>query len=169
LNRWIFLPNISWSSMNRPIPTPVNPEQIRDLALAVMKVDRFPVLATMDADQPRVRPVSPVMTRDFTVYVANLRSYQKTKQIADNPKVELCYVDASHDQVRLTGLASVVETRELLEEIWGNNPLLRNYLGDIDNPEFIVYQIDPTEVLFMREWALEYHRVDWQDPASVDH
>ena len=149
--------------MTRPEPIPVDPEEIRDLALAVMKVDRFPVLATMDEDQPRVRPVSPVMTRGFNVYVANLRSYKKSKQIDKNPKVELCYVDPKHDQVRLTGVASVVDSRELLEEIWQNNPLLRNYLGDIDNPELLVYQIVPVEVVFMREWALEYHQVDWRE------
>ena len=33
---------------------------------------------------PRLRPVSPVRTDGFTVYVANLRSYAKTAQIETN-------------------------------------------------------------------------------------
>ncbi len=124
-----------------------------------MRSARFPQLATIDGDQPRVRPVSPVRTDGFTVYVANLRSYHKTGEIAANPKVELCYLDAQHDQVRITGTAEVVNDNELLRAIWDENPLLRQYLGDIDNPELIVYRIAPNRVRFMREWALDYHEV----------
>ena len=71
----------------------------------------------------------------------------------------LCYVNAEHDQVRLTGSASVVIDRALLDEIWRDNPLLRHYLGSPGHPELIVYRITPTRVRFMREWALEYHEV----------
>src|SRR5437667_1575053 len=111
--------------MSKPIPESISPDQVQRLALAVVSEDRFPYLATVDVDQPRVRPVSPVRTDGFTVYVANLRSYQKTREIAANAKVELCYLDDHHDQVRITGLAEVVAERPLLEEIWEANPLLR--------------------------------------------
>lgn len=147
--------------MNKPQPEPIPPDQIRQLAVNVLAADRFPYLATVDGDQPRLRPVSPVRTDGFTVYVANLRSYHKTTEIAANPKVELCYLDPNHDQVRITGTARVVEDRQTLEEIWDENPLLRQYLGSLDNPELIVYRIDPDRVRFMREWALEYHDVPW--------
>jgi hypothetical protein len=49
-------------------------DELPRLAQAVIKADCFPSLATIDGDQPRVRPGSPVRTDDFTVYVANLRS-----------------------------------------------------------------------------------------------
>lgn len=145
--------------MSKPAPQPVDPSQVRSLAQRVIHSDRFPYLASIDGDQPRLRPVSPVRTDGFTVYVANLRSYHKTVEIAANPKVELCYLDQEHDQVRITGVAQVVDDRQVLEEIWQANPLLRNYLGSIDNPDLIVYRIDPARVRFMREWALEYHDV----------
>jgi general stress protein 26 len=145
--------------MTRPAPEPIDPTKLRDYALAVIAADRFPYLATMDGDQPRLRPVSPVRTDGFTVYVANLRRYAKTAEIAANPKVELCYLDDHHDQVRITGVAETLTDRPLLQEIWDSNPLLRQYLGTIDNPELIVYRINPTRVRFMREWALEYYEV----------
>ena len=145
--------------MTKPFPTPLEPAQVRDLALAVVKTDRFPDLATIDGDQPRVRPVSPVRTDGFTVYVANLRMYHKTQEIAANPKVELCYLDDHHDQVRITGTAEIVMDRPLLQEIWDANPLLRQYLGSLDNPALIVYRIRPLRVRFMKEWALDYHEV----------
>lgn len=145
--------------MNKPIPEPISVEDLPQLARSVVAADRFPCLATMDGDQPRLRPVSPVRTRDFTVHVANLRSYHKTQEIAANPKVELCYLDDQHDQVRITGVAVREEDDELLGEIWEANPLLRQYLGNRENPDLIVYRIEPRRVRFMREWALEYHEV----------
>lgn len=145
--------------MTRPTPEPIDPARVKEHALAVIAADRFPMLATIDGDQPRLRPVSPVKTDGFTVYVANLRTYHKTGEIAANPKVELCYLDDHHHQVRLTGIAEVVTDRALLEEIWQHNPLLRQYLGTVDNPELIVYCIRPTQVRFMQEWALEYYDV----------
>ncbi len=148
--------------MNQPLPEPMDPEKARDSALAVLGADRFPCLATIDGDQPRLRPVSPVRTDGFTVYVANLRSYAKTAQIAANPKVELCYLDDRHDQVRITGVAEVVTDRETLQEIWDSNPLLRQYLGSLDNPELIVYRIQPAQVRYMQEWALEYYDVPFE-------
>ncbi len=145
--------------MSKPHPQPIEPGEVRSLAESVLKADRFPYLASIDGDQPRLRPVSPVRTDGFTIYVANLRGYHKTLEIAANPRVELCYLDKDHDQVRITGVAIVVDDRQVLQEIWDSNPLLRQYLGSIDNPELIVYRVDPTRVRFMREWALEYHDV----------
>ena len=145
--------------MTKPVPEPIDLTQLSELARAVIAADRFPHLASMDGDQPRLRPVSPVRTDGFVVYVANLRTYHKTAEIAANPKVELCYLDERHDQVRITGLAEVVTERSVLQDIWDANPLLRHYLGSLDNPALIVYRIVPNRVRFMREWALDYHEV----------
>lgn len=145
--------------MSKPTPQPIKPEDVPQLAAALVKKVRFPMLATIDGDQPRVRPVSPVRTDGYTVYVANLKSYGKTADIEKNPKVELCYLDEDHNQVRITGGATVVTDRKLLEEIWNSNRLLQHYLGSIDNPELIVYKINPVKVRFMQEWALQYYDV----------
>jgi general stress protein 26 len=143
----------------KPEPEPFASKDLPDLARAVIEAARFPFLATMDGDQPRLRPVSPVKVNGFTIYVANLRSYHKTLEIETNPKVELCYLSDRHDQVRITGRAEVLTDRPLLEEIWNANPLLRHYLGTLDNPELIIYRVLPERVRFMREWALDYHDV----------
>jgi len=142
-----------------PPPTPLSKEEVVARAHAVIKAAKFPFLATVDGDQPRLRPVSPVRVDGFVIYVANLRSYGKTHEIAADPKVELCYLDEAHDQVRITGVAEIVTERPLLEEIWAGNPLLRRYLGSIDNPELIIYRISPNRARYMREWALDYMEV----------
>jgi general stress protein 26 len=145
--------------MPKPQPAAIDPAELPALARAVVQNDRFPVLATIAGDQPRVRPVSPVRTDGFVIYVANMSFYAKTAQIAANPKVELCYMDDHHNQVRITGVAEILTNRTLLEEIWNANPLMRQYLGSIDNPQLIVYRIMPNQVHYMQEWALEYYDV----------
>ena len=142
--------------MTKPTPDPIDPDQLVELAQTVIAKDHFPNLATIDGDQPRLRPVSPVRTDGFVVYVANLRFYAKTAQIEANPRVELCYLDEAHDQVRITAVAEALTDRSLLQDIWDANPLMQQYLGSIDNPELIVYRMVPRQVRFMREWALEY-------------
>lgn len=145
--------------MPKPQPAPVDTTRLPELAQEVIKKAKFPMLATMDGDQPRLRPVSPVRVDGFTIYIANLATYQKTVQIAQNPKVELCYMDADHNQVRICGLVEVVKDRNLIADIWNANRLLGHYLGSMDNPEFILYRVVPNRVTYMQEWALAYFEV----------
>ncbi len=143
-----------------PAPTPISPAEAAAFSAETIRRAKFPMLATVDETaQPRVRPVSPVRVEGFTVYVANLRRYGKTRELALNPRCELCYLDEHHDQVRITGEAEPVSDEETLHAIWESNPLLRKYLGTPDNPELIIYRIRPTRVRFMREWALDYVEV----------
>lgn len=145
--------------MAKPSPKPIDPNKLRELTEETMRAAKFPMLASVDGDKPRVRPVSPVRTDGFTVYIANLRAYRKTKQIAANPNVELCYFAPNHDQVRISGIAEIVTDPELIADLWQSTPLLQQYLGAADNPELIIYKVIPEHVQFMREWAIEYHEV----------
>ena len=145
--------------MSKPQPKQIDPAQVPELAAEVVKKVKFPMLATIDGLNPRVRPVSPVKTDGFTVYVANLKNYGKTTEIAANANVELCYLDEDHNQVRISGVAEVVTDRSVLQQIWDSNRLLQHYLGSIDNPMLIVYRIVPQRVRYMLEWALNYHEV----------
>lgn len=145
--------------MSQPQPQPIDPSELPALAQQTLRLAKFPVLATIEGDQPRVRPVSPVRTEGFVIYVANLRRYGKTAELAANPKAELCYTDEDHNQVRITATAELLTDRSIREEIWAANPLLRAYLRDIDNPELIIYRFVPNRVRYMKEWALEYHEV----------
>ena len=142
----------------KPEPIPI-PADLKEAALTTMNAAKFPMLASMDGGQPRVRPVSPVRTDGFVVYVASLRSSHKTGELEANELVELCYLSEGHDLVRITGTCERVIDRAILQDVWDSNPLLRGFLRSIDNPEFILYKVSPNQVRFMREWALDYHDV----------
>lgn len=143
----------------KPTPQPVDVVCLRDLAQETMSRAEFPMLASIDGNQPRLRPISTVAVEGFTVYMASLRSSHKTGELESNSKVELCFLDDRHDQVRITGNAELILEKQLLQQIWEQNPLLRSFLGSINNPEFMLYRIKPSQVRFMREWALNYYDV----------
>ena len=146
----------------KPQPEPIDPSRLPEIARRTMEQARFPMLATAGVDgQPRVRPVSPVATEGFTVWVASLRSSGKSAEIAAEQRVELCYLSEDHDQVRISGRAVEVTDPANRRRIWDSNPLLRQFLGSIDNPEFMLYRVEPERVRFMREWALEYFEVPY--------
>ena len=145
--------------MTQPTPEPIDEAHLPGLAQETIKKARFPMLATIDGDQPRLRPVSPVRVDGFTIYVANLRSYHKTKELEANPRVEICYLDDDHNQVRITGTAEVIEDDELLEQIWKENNLLRQYFDTVQDPNLLVYRVLPSRVRYMQEWSLEYYEI----------
>ena len=145
-------------------PEPVDESRLVELALGVIERAPFPMLATVDGDRPRLRPVSPVRSDGFTIYVASFKSSNKTAELDASPHVELAYLDEGHDQVRISGKAELVTDRPTRQSIWDGNPLLRQFLGTIDNPEFILYRVVPERVRFMREWAMKYHEVPTEGP-----
>jgi uncharacterized pyridoxamine 5'-phosphate oxidase family protein len=138
---------------------PLDPTQVVEQALAVLRADRVCFLATLDGDQPRLRPISPVKTDGFTVYFVNLHSHNKTREIAHNPNVELCYLDQQNRQVRISGVAEVVTDSTLLQEIAGAKTLLHAYLEAFDRSHFVLYRVRPTLVRYMAGWAVDYQRV----------
>ena len=99
-------------------PEPAVPaDKLREVALETMRAARFPMFGSVDRDQPRLRPVSPVKTEDFTVFVASMRSSGKTAELERNSKVELCYLSEGHDQVRITGAAELVVDPAVRQQI----------------------------------------------------
>lgn len=145
--------------MPKPLPEPVDPAQVRSLALDVIATDKFPVFATCEGDQPRVRPVSPLRNDGFVIWVASLHSSQKTAEIEANAKVELCYMTEHHDQVRITGIAHTITNMAVKQARWDESPLLQQFLPDVNNPEFVLYRVEPNHVRYMKEWALAYFDV----------
>lgn len=152
--------------MANPKHQPLDHAKVPEHAVAVLRADCVCFLATMDGDQARLRPISPVKTDGFTVYIVNLHSHNKTREIASNPKVELCFLDRHHRQVRITGVAEVVKDSTILQEVEGATTLLHAYLETIDRSQFILYRVRPTQVRYMQEWALEYSNVPLESSGN---
>jgi uncharacterized pyridoxamine 5'-phosphate oxidase family protein len=133
--------------------------ELRQIALNIVKECRFSYFASVEGNAPRVRPVSPAHVDGATVWVGSMRSSGKTEQIRQNDRVELCFMSEGHDQVRIQGRAIETTNREKRLNIFRRYGLLRRYFEDVDDPEFILYEVRPERVLYMKEWELEYQEV----------
>lgn len=93
--------------------------------VAIMKeTNLFAFLATGDGDQPRVRPVTPIVEDDMSVWVATSAKSRKVKQIKQNPKISLAFVRHPNGEKAATviGEAEIVSDLEQKKRVWGLAP-----------------------------------------------
>ncbi len=93
----------------------------KEKIVAIMKANAsFAFLATSDGDQPRVRPVSPIVEDDLSVWVTTFCSSRKVKQIKENPKACLSFVEhpQGNKAVTVIGKCEMVPDMEEKKRIW---------------------------------------------------
>lgn len=103
-------------------------------------------LATIEGDQPRVRPFGTVDVFDGKLYIQTGKVKNVSKQIAANPKVEIC---AFKDGVwiRIAGKLVRDERREAKAHMLDAYPSLQGmYSPDDDNTE-VLYFTDATATI----------------------
>lgn len=80
-------------------------------------------LATVDNDQPRVRPFGTATLFEDKIYVLTAKSKDVSKQIAKNPKFELSAMDNTGRWIRVSGKLvedNRIETHKALLEDYPN-------------------------------------------------
>ena len=117
-------------------------EEVIDL----IKDAGFGVLATAEGSQPRVRPMMPYLTEENLLLVALLGRSRTITQVKKNPKVEICFVDRKMWYCRVSGKGKICDNKENKQTVWNNIPMLRQYFGGIDDPNFILMEIEMTAV-----------------------
>lgn len=130
---------------------------------AIVKSCVYGCLATCENGQPRVRPVSTFMNDDLSFFVAAFSKSRKVNQLTNNPKVELCFVDAHHRQVRVSGVARIVnsvEEKARLMKSYLDPKMWEQFLSGPADPNFSLFKIEPDQVEWMAEERIKYHRVD---------
>ena len=97
-------------------------------------------LATVDGDQPRVRPFGTIEMFDGKLYIQTGKIKDVSKQIQKNPKVELsCFTEGKW--LRLSGKLVRDDRREAKKHMLDNYPELRGmYSEDDDNTEVLYFE-----------------------------
>lgn len=104
-------------------------------------------LATVEGDQPRVRPFGTVNIFDGKLYIQTGKSKSVAKQMAANPKVEICAFDGT-TWIRVTGTAVADERREAKTSLLDAYPFLRNNYSEDDGNTEVLYLKDATAVFY---------------------
>ena len=97
-------------------------------------------LATMEGDQPRVRPFGTALLYEGKLYIQTGKIKPVSKQIQINPKVELCaFKDGKW--LRLSGILERDERREVKKAMLDKMPTLRAmYNEDDGNTEMLYFK-----------------------------
>lgn len=97
-------------------------------------------LATMEGDQPRVRPFGTVEIFEGKLYIQTGKVKEVSKQIQNNPKVELCAF-ADGKWLRIAGKLIRDDRYEAKKHMLDNYPNLQAmYSADDDNTEVLYFE-----------------------------
>ena len=95
-------------------------------------------LATVEDDQPRVRPFGTAEIFEGRLYIQTGKSKNVSKQIAKNPKVEICAMKDGK-WIRISGNLVRDERIEAKKYMLDKNPSLRNMYNEHDDNTEVLY------------------------------
>ena len=95
-------------------------------------------LATTEGDQPRVRPFGTAEIFENHLYIQTGKMKNVSKQIVNNPKVELCaFKDGKW--IRVTGKLIRDDRIEAKKYMLDQNPNLRSMYNELDDNTEVLY------------------------------
>ncbi len=86
-------------------------------------------LATVEGDAPHVRAVGMYKADERGILIQISTPKDVYGQLTKNPKVELCFT-GSGKQVRVSGTAEVLETKEVKEQVLKDRPFLKGLVDE---------------------------------------
>lgn len=105
-------------------------------------------LATVEGDQPRVRPFGTIHIFDGKLYIQTSKTKNVTMQITANPKVELCAMNGD-EWIRLEGTLVLDERVEAQESMLDEYSDLRSmYTTGPDGNCAVYYFTDATATVY---------------------
>ena len=97
-------------------------------------------LATVDGDQPRVRPFGIVLLSDGKIYIQTGKSKDVSKQLAANPKAEICAFK-NGEWIRVAGELVNDDSRDVKVAMLEKMPQLSGmYSADDDNMQMLYFK-----------------------------
>ncbi len=113
-------------------------------------------LATVEGDEPRVRPVTPIVEDDMSIWVATFATSRKVKQLAQNPNISLAFVEHPDGNKAAVVLGRAVSetSPEQRRRVWKLAPydLAGYFPGGPDSGEYCLLRIVPRQVEWREDW-----------------
>ncbi|MGN0293185.1 MAG: pyridoxamine 5'-phosphate oxidase family protein [Lachnospiraceae bacterium] len=103
-------------------------------------------LATMDGDQPRIRPFGTVDLFEGKIYIQTGKVKAVSKQMEKNPKVEICAMDGGQ-WIRVEAAVVRDERVEAKEHMLDNYPSLKAMYSPTDDNTEVLYLKDATATI----------------------
>jgi len=98
-------------------------------------------IATLDGDQPRVRPFGAVSDIDGKIYLATNNTKAVYRQLLKNPKIEICTALPDMRWIRVTAEAVADDSRAIKEKMLSLNPALTS-MYSVDDGIFVTILLE---------------------------
>ena len=118
-------------------------DELRKIVWENLKDCQVVFLATVDGDQPRVRPVT-LMRKDNNLFTVSMLKNAKVDQIRKNPKAEFAFSipDIGFNAIRVECTAEVIDDEKIRVEIY-------------NSPEHALIKLAPTKFTVLIPPSLE--------------
>lgn len=131
----------------------------RQLIVAIMKENCLHAyLATTHDNQPFVRPVSPIVEDDMTIWLTTFSTSRKVSHICQNPKICLAFVEQPRgDKAAFVfGEAYVVSDIEKKKKVWqlARFDLSQHFPNGPESKEFYLIRIIPKRIEWRDSWEV---------------
>jgi general stress protein 26 len=114
----------------------------KDEVIDLIRDAGYGVLATVHGNAPKARPMMPYLADDGNLLLAVLNHSRMITQIKENPMVEMCFIDRKMCFARISGNARISPDLEKKQLVWNNIPMLRQYFGGPQDPNFVLIEIE---------------------------
>ncbi len=132
-------------------------DEIQQEVWGLLKESQCVYLATAEADQPRVRPVT-LLDLDEKFWIATSPRSAKARQIQRNPNVEFCIPlqdESGNGYVRVAGVASIITDLETRSTIGNQIPFLTEHWTGANDPNFCLIRVTRVEIEYMKPGEME--------------
>ncbi len=110
-------------------------------------------VATVDGDQPHVRALLMWFADESGFYFGTMTTKRFYEQLADNPKVELCFYNNAADMMagrmmRITGTVEILEDEALKARLLTERAFLEDLAGQPLEPVTKIFRVQSGEAHF---------------------
>ena len=106
-------------------------------------------LATVEGDQPRVRPFGTAVMYENRLYIQTGKVKNVAKQMYVNPKVEICaYNKQTGEWLRIAATVVPDERTEVKQFVLDQYPMLKSMYSATDNNTLVLYLKDATATFY---------------------
>ena len=126
----------------------------------IMANSRCGYLASSIDGQPRVRPMSFVLTAGNRLWSSTYDVSGKIKELEQNQQVELCFMDKDWVQLRIEGKVDLSGGPEKKSALLKLNPKVGNHFADENDPKFVHIELIPSRIRYKAAGFGEYTEVE---------
>jgi uncharacterized pyridoxamine 5'-phosphate oxidase family protein len=114
-------------------------------------------LATVEGDQPRVRPVTLIHLQN-KLFVTTGSNDAKVKQIKQNPKTEFCLLLEKEERkgtIRAECEATIVENKDIKADVYNNISFAKEFWKSPEDPNYTLIRLQPDAFEYMKPSSVQ--------------